>query len=650
MSDDANPFKENGIQTLFFGLNSLISLALFCLFVAIGVQNLNSEPNYDLQNKLYEAGIFIISCVSLGYSIFFMLYGMLLVRSLTKDFASPYARKLFLVAITCSICFLLESTLLLYSVIDDTNYNNHLITLNSIYFSLDLLVFCIILALFLRSVSEATKASSMAKRGSLVRSTTYTKTTATTGTRTALRRQGSMVMSQYGESALIAEADTEGNPQRHKRNGHHKGEGEDLNQKGPLAGGGAATGAAYIVPDDDSHDRSKGYESSSVLSDSSGDELDSRAHEREDSEERMGMYVGTGHGKKLLPRLMKDVPPEISQSLKREKSESQPEHTSTEKGGKEGKHERSKSELANADARKERDTAILSSPAPSALSQHNPAPSPASTTQGPASSPSNQTGTNPLSSPSQMPLHSTHQKDLPAPRRLPSIQVDSILPVTMPLQVASPIPLPHFAAKSKAALSESSTVSSALSSASPSLADIGSPIELENPGSIAFPDARTHRAKFPSASPSELEQPHNRPLEWDLQVRIAAAIVLAAEHDPVIAVPTSARSDGQVSSRLPVKPSEWDLQIPLAVGAPVDSLSSANSARGRKSKPSSLLRRRLLSMKLGEEWRIQCLSTLLCQRWDWIFSAHSPQVSRIPNQVLLITRDLLEYHRWVRNC
>ena len=144
---EENPFKN--YQYVFIAINTTVSLALFTIFV------LMSQATLKEQGQLNQLGIIIISLVSILFAVFFILYGMLLVRSLTKDFSSPYARKLFFVAVSFSACFFATSAILLLSVVDEQFYIENLTKFNIVYFSLDLIVLMIVMGLFAKSVTDS---------------------------------------------------------------------------------------------------------------------------------------------------------------------------------------------------------------------------------------------------------------------------------------------------------------------------------------------------------------------------------------------------------------------------------------------------------------------------------------------------------------
>ena len=155
---ESNPFAA--YQRRFIALNCAVSGALFALAVGMA---LTAAPR--TQSLLYQCGTALIAAVDIVFAIFFLVYGLLLVRSLTKDFASPYARKLFTVAVLLAVAFAASSAIQLLSVIDEQLFAPYLNELNAAYFSLDLFALFIILGLFAKSVTESSQSASKGARG-----------------------------------------------------------------------------------------------------------------------------------------------------------------------------------------------------------------------------------------------------------------------------------------------------------------------------------------------------------------------------------------------------------------------------------------------------------------------------------------------------
>lgn len=180
---DENPFKA--YQHYFVLINSAVSIAQFTIYVWM------SQADLSQQETLYEMGVVIISVVSILFGIFFirtlmphslssvrwstpflcwqmislssllllfsfsLVYGSLLVRTLTKDFASPYARKLFTVAVSFSVCFFATSAISLVGVIRPELYGD---ALTCAYFAIDIAILCIVIGLFNQSVTTSVAA------------------------------------------------------------------------------------------------------------------------------------------------------------------------------------------------------------------------------------------------------------------------------------------------------------------------------------------------------------------------------------------------------------------------------------------------------------------------------------------------------------
>lgn len=64
--------------------------------------------------------------------------GLLLVHSLTRDFTSLYAKKLFVLACAFGACFASESVVLFLTVLWEEHFRDNFNLMNGIYFGLDL--------------------------------------------------------------------------------------------------------------------------------------------------------------------------------------------------------------------------------------------------------------------------------------------------------------------------------------------------------------------------------------------------------------------------------------------------------------------------------------------------------------------------------
>lgn len=124
-----NPFKP--YQKRFIFVNTCVSIFLFGIFVTMGFTS-----NLEQLSKLNRIGISLTCTIEILFALFLSLYGLLLVRSLTKDFVSPYAKKLSVVAISLSMAFACSAGVLLFSIAKEEEYQENLITYNAIYFGL----------------------------------------------------------------------------------------------------------------------------------------------------------------------------------------------------------------------------------------------------------------------------------------------------------------------------------------------------------------------------------------------------------------------------------------------------------------------------------------------------------------------------------
>ena len=146
-STHTNPFAR--YKRRFIVGNVAVSGTLFGLFAAMAVSS------HEQVRVLSHVGECIVFALCLALATFFAIYGSKLVRTLTKDFKSPYAFKLGATAVSLSVAFLTSGLLLLYGVTNEAAYAAHFDLLNSLYFAMDLVGLAIILLLFRKSVNDA---------------------------------------------------------------------------------------------------------------------------------------------------------------------------------------------------------------------------------------------------------------------------------------------------------------------------------------------------------------------------------------------------------------------------------------------------------------------------------------------------------------
>ena len=114
-SRSGHPFSR--YKTQFVVLNTIVTIAVGALFGVLLTTNDATQ-----MEQYAEAGGLLTASLGLLTSIFFLLYGTLLVRQLTKDFASAHAKNLFFVALSFSIAFLISCTITYISALSSSFY------------------------------------------------------------------------------------------------------------------------------------------------------------------------------------------------------------------------------------------------------------------------------------------------------------------------------------------------------------------------------------------------------------------------------------------------------------------------------------------------------------------------------------------------
>jgi hypothetical protein len=143
-----DPFAR--YRTAFLVGSAAVTLALLGCFAALAAV---SDP--ALRATIADAGTIGICALVLSFSVGFALYGTLLVRSLTRDFTSPYARRLGAFAAALSAVFAASALMLVAQVAYPAAYTARPLAFECAYFGLSL-----ILALFSKSVADALLAES----------------------------------------------------------------------------------------------------------------------------------------------------------------------------------------------------------------------------------------------------------------------------------------------------------------------------------------------------------------------------------------------------------------------------------------------------------------------------------------------------------
>jgi hypothetical protein len=143
--------------------NTLLSLALFAIFVAMGLTSTKEDSN-DILLKLNQAGVLITSGVQLGLAVFFIIVGLMLVRALMNTIShKQFAKKLGMIAVALSLSFALSSALLLFSVVDEASFDANLLRNISAYFALDLIGLLIVQGIFAKSLNDAIRTAQESK-------------------------------------------------------------------------------------------------------------------------------------------------------------------------------------------------------------------------------------------------------------------------------------------------------------------------------------------------------------------------------------------------------------------------------------------------------------------------------------------------------
>ena len=135
----------------FYLTMSVVSLCVVGLYVGVVL----CEGEAAVQQQLAYAGILLTLCfIALLASLLFTL-GLALVYSLTRDFASRHATKLFLIAATFSCTLLGQAMTLLHQAAQPNSIRDNLNTDDMFYYSLDAAGHALVLYMFKRSVSMA---------------------------------------------------------------------------------------------------------------------------------------------------------------------------------------------------------------------------------------------------------------------------------------------------------------------------------------------------------------------------------------------------------------------------------------------------------------------------------------------------------------
>ncbi len=154
-----DPFTN--VRQTFVLSNVTLSISVLLMFILVGADV------FDLgtTSMLADIGAFIISFASIFTSLGFIVYGYALSSSLTMDFASKYAIRILRVATICSLLFITESFITLYSIFDASGFYQNFEILNSLYLSCDLACMATILYMFQTSSSSNSNNINSARNG-----------------------------------------------------------------------------------------------------------------------------------------------------------------------------------------------------------------------------------------------------------------------------------------------------------------------------------------------------------------------------------------------------------------------------------------------------------------------------------------------------
>jgi hypothetical protein len=83
----------------------------------------------------------------------------------SSDFPSKLAKKIFAIAALCSVCFMVEASITIYSVADPITFDINFEVLNSLYLSLDVVALISVMFLFSGSVTDAAEKNKARKYG-----------------------------------------------------------------------------------------------------------------------------------------------------------------------------------------------------------------------------------------------------------------------------------------------------------------------------------------------------------------------------------------------------------------------------------------------------------------------------------------------------
>jgi hypothetical protein len=154
------------VRRLFIGLNVAVVAVALTLFGMVAFSSSGDSGSGSDLSISAEVGSFLIGTLSMATGVGFVSYGVMLTKNLTQDFASKHATRIFRVACVCSVSFVVESVIVVYSAVQTEQFDANFEVLNSIYLSFDLLCMSAVLVLFYSDSDRVQDEDSIATQSS----------------------------------------------------------------------------------------------------------------------------------------------------------------------------------------------------------------------------------------------------------------------------------------------------------------------------------------------------------------------------------------------------------------------------------------------------------------------------------------------------
>ena len=174
----AGPGSENPLTRYRFVL-VVVNCLVMAVVIVLSLTLVSNERDVSERERLALAGGLLTAGLGLVTSTFFLLYGSLLFKSLTADFASSAAKKLLALAVALSFLFVASSSILALSALYPDTFAAHFDSINAAYHSLDLLQITAVLWLFKKSIDSAVAKRKSGKRLSTQRSSVFKESSTT---------------------------------------------------------------------------------------------------------------------------------------------------------------------------------------------------------------------------------------------------------------------------------------------------------------------------------------------------------------------------------------------------------------------------------------------------------------------------------------